>query len=84
MSSQIFYRTPCERVQELTIRERLKLRNLKLFKPVAQESHQLPPTTIHNQSTDLNTQATKYTEESGSQQELVTAAWSDAMASRRD
>jgi hypothetical protein len=84
MSSQTFYQTTCERVWELNVQERLSLRNLEFFNSIVQESHRLTPATTHNQSTDSNTQATKYTEESGSQQELVTAAWSDAMASRRD
>jgi hypothetical protein len=39
---------------------------------------------IHNQLIDSNTKATKYTEENGSQQELVIAACPVAMASRRD
>jgi hypothetical protein len=61
-----------------------RLENLKLFILLAQENDRLTPTTIHNQLTTSNTQASKYTKDSGIQQELVTAACSDAEISRRD
>jgi hypothetical protein len=40
MSLQVFHRTPCERVRETTAWKRLKLENLELFDPVAQEDDQ--------------------------------------------
>jgi hypothetical protein len=46
MSSQTFHRTSCGCVRETTIWERLRLKNLELFNPVAQESHRLQPVTI--------------------------------------
>jgi hypothetical protein len=61
-----------------------RLENLELFILLAQENDRLTPTTIHNQLTTSNTQASKYTKDSGIQQELVTAACSDAEISRRD
>jgi hypothetical protein len=71
-------------VQEITVGVQLRLENLELFNPVAQENDRLTPATIHNQLTTSNTQALKYTKDSGIQQELVTVACSDAEISRRD
>jgi hypothetical protein len=61
-----------------------RLENFEIFNPVAQENDRLTPAMIHNQLTTSNTQASKYTKDSGIQQELVTAACSDAEISHRD
>jgi hypothetical protein len=72
------------RVREITVGVQFRLENLELFNPVAQENDRLTPATIHNQLTTSNTQALKYTKDSGIEQELVTVACSDAEISRRD
>jgi hypothetical protein len=41
ISSQVFYRTSCERVQETTDWAQLKLKNLNIFDLVAQEQYRL-------------------------------------------
>jgi hypothetical protein len=46
MSSQVFHQTPYERVQETTVRERLKLQSLELFDPIVQDKISFYPTTI--------------------------------------
>jgi hypothetical protein len=84
MSSQSFHQTASGRVQKITAEVQFRLENFKIFNPVAQENDRLTPAMIHNQLTTSNTQASKYTKDSGIQQELVTAACSDAEISHRD
>jgi hypothetical protein len=43
ISSQAFYRTPSERVQEITTRVQFEPQNLKSFDPVTQEQDRLSP-----------------------------------------
>jgi hypothetical protein len=49
ISSQSFHRAPGGRIQKTTTGEQLKLENLDLFDPVAQDKTNFLPATIHKQ-----------------------------------
>jgi hypothetical protein len=59
ISSQAFHQTPGGRVQEITVGEQFKLRNLELFDPVAQEQDRPLPATIHTQTEHTSSTRTK-------------------------
>jgi hypothetical protein len=84
ISSQAFHRTAGGRIQKIILREQFEPRILESFDLVTQELYRHLPTMIHDQLTDSNTQARKYTEDGGSQQELVIAAGLVALDSHRD